>query len=174
MFAIDVSTDGMSIPEVLIATTKAVEIAERRSVRKLLTWLRRQLLSVIAKQAGVPQKALSDNRRIKIKHDALSGMIWIGTNPLEAHRTGKVAYHRRMRGARVGRRQFAGSFAQKGPFGPVVLQRKGRSRYPIEAPTVELDNVAQANLDRLAARGQKRFVELFQSELNYALTVEGR
>jgi len=147
---------------------KPVRRAITRALRKTARWVNARIARSVAQAANIPQKAV--RARLSVRVGKEEAMVWLGTNPIPAHRLGTVRWSRRMRGARAGRRLFPGSFAWgPNPDKPLVWHRTGKSRLPIEKETVEIDPVAQEQARRLRMQALKRLREVLRQELNYEL-----
>lgn len=151
----------------------AVERAQRRALRKLSTWLKRQVLRVAAAGSGIPQKWFQSAMRYYVTMTDSGISVWIGTNEIKAHRLGKVQWNRKMKGARVARRSWAGSWSWgRGKTGPAVMYRTGASRLPLDVATVAIHNQVLGRLQSLQSEAAARFETLLRQELNYALNLE--
>jgi hypothetical protein len=174
-FAID-ATGALAQARAEIGSLPAkVTRAKGRALRKLMTWLQRQVLREAAAAAGVTQKALKAALRYRATRSAERIDIWIGTNPIAAHHLGTVRWTRRMRGARVGRRLFPGSFAVNGPRTgghTVVFERVDARRYPIAKVMVPIDAAIRRRVAGMTEEIAERFARIMTQELRYALTVE--
>ena len=158
------------------AMPKRIDLARKRALRKLMTWLKRQVLREASRAAGVSQKTMRAALRYRATRNEAGINIWIGTNPLKAHYLGAVRWTRRMKGARAGRRLFPGSW-HWGPgskTGKAVMQRVGADRLPIEPAEVEIHEAISQRLAGMQDEIAERFERLMLQELNYALNVEGR
>ncbi|SFD67948.1 hypothetical protein SAMN05660831_02092 [Thiohalospira halophila DSM 15071] len=150
-------------------SSRAVEAAAARAASKTARWLRGQISRSVAKEFNVSSRAIGKNR-IVTSQDRKRGeaKLWIGTIDVPVHHLGRVEWSRRMRGARVGRRQFRGSFAPWGDGYP-VFRRSSKKRLPINVETISIHEAAQETVDRLTARASRRFGVLLQQELNYEM-----
>lgn len=153
---------------------EGVDRAKKRALRKVGTWLKRQVLRAASVASAIPQKWFNQAMRYRVTASPEGLTVWIGTNPVKAHRLGRVRWTPRMDGARVGKRSFPGSWSWgRGKTGPAVMYRTGASRLPIDVETVEIHPAILARLESLQAEAAERFETLLRQELNYALTVEG-
>lgn len=150
---------------------RGVERAVNRALRKTGRWLRTQLARAVAQDARIPVSRFRRMRvSLRFRNADWQASLWLGTNPLAAHKLGKVRWTRRMRGARVGRRQFPGAFAWgPNPDRPRVFKRRSSSRLPIKVVTVSIDEAAQENARRLERRAMQRFRTVLRQELRYEL-----
>lgn len=169
---------------------RGVDRARRRAIAKLLTWVQRQVLRAVSAASGLPQKKFRALARFSAKKSTSETIhIWIGTNPVAAQFLGSVTWNRRMRGARVGKRSFPGSWSW-GPgskTGSAVMERAGgfyaydspisgpqetRNREGIREVKVPIDPPVRVSLERLVPDIAARFETLMAQELRYALQVE--
>lgn len=151
------------------------ELAQRRALKKLATWLKRQVLRAASQAAGIPQKWFESAMRyyVTVTPDGLS--VWTGTDPVKAHRLGKVRWTKRMAGARAGRRPYPGTWSWgRGKTGPAIMQRLGSRRLPIATVIEPIHDPILARLQGLQAEATARFERILTQELNYALNVEAR
>lgn len=167
------------------ASAKPIRKATNRAAKKTTQWLRRQIARIASQHLGIQQKLFADARikvRIDNGKDALGeAVVWIGTEPMDAHQLGTVRWTRRQRGAKAGRKLFPGSFAHdsEGPIfrrsdEPKRTMRKGRykgkKRQPIEKEQIEIDPVISENVLRMERRAGERYLALLAQEMNYELS----
>jgi hypothetical protein len=178
--AITIDTKG-SLNRVAAAIGRLPQASERamsRALRKLSTWLKRQALRAASQAAEIPQKFFERALRyhVAIEKDGATPVglsVWIGTNPVKAHRLGVVRWTRRMQGARVGKRSYPGSWSWgRGKTGPAVMFRHGDKRLPLGVETEEPHDPVLARLRGLQDEAGRRFDRLLTQELNYALNHE--
>lgn len=157
---------------------RASERAMTRALRKLTTWLKRQVLRAAAQASAIPQKFFQRAMRYYVTVDKFGGApsgvsVWIGTDPIKVHRLGSTRWNRRMRGARVGRLGYPGTWSWgRGKTGPAVMYRTGESRLPIDVEREEIHPAVFARLQQIQDEATERFERLLTQELNYALNVE--
>lgn len=151
-----------------------VERARKRALRKLGTWINRQVLREVARENNVAQKVIKDLKRYRATVSATGITVWIGTNPVKAHHLGKVLWTPRMQGARVGRRSFPDtwSWSEAARTKGLVMRRTSRDRLPIEVVRVPIHDQTAAAVNRLMPDINQRFETLMRQELNYALNIE--
>lgn len=154
----------------------ALERARRRALKKLSTYVQRQVLREAAKAADVTQKLIKSLLRFRasLKEDSLG--IWLGLNPIPVHYLGTVTWSRKMPGAKVGARSFPGSWSWKeckvkGLEGK-VMRRTGADRLPIEKVTLPIYTQVQARLQAILPDIRARHEKLLLQEMRYAL-IEG-
>lgn len=159
---------------------KKVDVARRRALRKLKTWVERQVLKAVSESIGTTQKTIKALSRFRSREATDGGLdIWIGTNPIDVHHLGTVRWTRRMVGARVGRRSYPGTFSWgeqgKTKFTQTrVFEREGSSRLPIRVVEEWVDDIVRRRIESLTADIAQRFETLMLQELRYALEVDGR
>lgn len=175
-FQIDPQGTLKTVAKTLSKMPQQVEKAQRRAMRKLMTWLKRAVLRAAAKAAGTTQKVMRKNLRYDpvLSKDRKGISIWVGTNPLKAHRLGVVRWTRRMKGARAGRRLFEGAWSW-GPgskTGRAIMERLGDERLPIEVVTVEIHDAVDRAIRQLLPEINSRFETIMLQELNFAINVE--
>lgn len=158
----------------------ASERAMKRALRKLSTWLRRQVLRAASQASGIPQKFFKQSMRyhtavVREGGSPVGVQVWVGTNPIPAHRLGAVRWTRRMQGARVGRRSYPGSWSWGyGKTGRAVMRRRGAGKLPIDRVDEHVHDPVVAALRAIETEARRRFERLLVQELNYALNVEAQ
>ena len=156
----------------------ASERAMGRALRKLSTWLKRQVLRAASAASRIPQTFFQRAFRYHVVIDkdgsTPTGVsVWIGTNPIKAHRLGVVRWNRRMKGARVGRKGYPGAWSWgRGKTGPAVMSRAGDARLPLVVETEAPHPAVLARLQQIQGDAETRFERLLTQELNYALNHE--
>jgi hypothetical protein len=176
-----IDVDGPSLRRVVAAFDRMPEAAARamfRANRKLETWLKRVCVRAASQAAGFPQKYWLQALRFYIQPIMANGIpvavsVWIGTNPVPVHRLGTVQWTRRMKGARVNRKQYAGSWRRlDSKTSRAVMRRTSPERLPIERIEEPPHDPVQSALSAVAEQGGRRYERLLARELNYALNVE--
>jgi hypothetical protein len=110
--------------------------AQARAMKRLLTWVQREILRELSAVTGATQNRLKALVRYRASpvpgRDAIE--VWIGTNPIKVHHLGAVTWRRRMTGARVGRKTYPGTWAWTKPkkTAPAVMRRTGTWRGKVE------------------------------------------
>lgn len=180
---IRIRTDN-SIADVIAqfeATAKQIETAKKRAFRKLRTWVQRQVFRAVANAVGTSQKTIKSLSRVNAQISSREGAlyVWIGTDPIKARYLGKVRWSRRMKGARVGRRLFPGTWSW-GPgskTGSAVMQRIGDyhagSGEGIEEVRVPIHEEVEQAIESLMPKVDARLISLMRQELNYEVNVRG-
>lgn len=155
--------------------------ARRRALRKLMTWLSRHVLRTVSGATAITQRTLKTLMRVQdsLTEDGIT--IWIGTNPIPAHRLGTIRWTRRMQGARAGRRLFPGTWswpAARRTAGLVMERtgRFGRRNNPalerIDRVDVPIDTQVRRAIDGLMPEIEQRYQTLMLQELRYQLLRE--
>lgn len=158
---------------------RGVERARMRAHRKLVVWLRRQVLRAMAAAAEVPQKTFLALLRFRTSMTGDGSIsVWIGTNPIAAHHLGTVTWSPKMKGARAGARMFAGTWSwvdnPGAKTGPAIMRRAGPERMPIESVKIAIHQAVAAKLEAMQGEIGERYRTLLAQELRYALEIEGR
>lgn len=144
----------------------AMQNAWRRTVRKTANWIKGQTVKAVSAETGIAQHVL--RRRVRFYHRPKDAKVWLGLNPLNAHRLGRVRQTRR--GVTAGRQHFPGAWVmkKKGPQGP-VFRRVGSGRLPIERVAFDWDAPGEAAFRDVCARAGERLLVIFRQEVNYEL-----
>lgn len=152
--------------------------AWRRTLRKTGVWIKSQTAKAVSKETKIPQKVLRARINYYSKWNA-TGKVWLGLNPLEAH---KIAYgqaHNAGRGVTVGRNRFPGAWmmpVRAGQAGQrrytgkeIVMQRIGKSRLPIEKVMFDWEQSGRKSLEIVAERVKERLMVILEQEVNYEI-----
>jgi len=168
-------------------------IAIKRAVRKATQYALREAASQVAAETRIPRRALTESGKGKRIHarglegnDNISprGYIWIGYNPIGASRVGKP--RQTLKGTRVGKHEFPGSFVATMPSGfrsSFHRTRKARrvpadnrwgitTSLPIEEDVVPLQGAREA-AKRVQLLARIRLRQLMAQELNFQINVRG-
>jgi hypothetical protein len=174
---------------------EVVRKAVRRALRKTAQWIYRQIAREIQQATGINQKALKPRARITIVEKSLYANIWFGLDPIEAHRAGRARQTRR--GVSVGRAyRFDSAFLANADFGKsgkaerkvwrrtirgagsteasrrVLRNEELAGRFPLELLKVPVYEAAEQVFARHRNGARKRYQQILQQEINYALNVE--
>lgn len=187
---VKINTTGIvTLADAFGATTKQMRKAEVRALNKTLRWVLKNVVRNISKEAKVAQKLIRQRvRAFKATARNRSGRVWAGLDPIAAHRLGKVRQLKRG-GVRAGRHKFNDAFIHTSSRGNVtIFQRTGeakrttkRGRYagtgikrePVERVELELDNVnIREVLDEWFGKANKKFLQIFASELRYETVIK--
>lgn len=167
--------DGLSrVSGTFARLPQRTDRAIARALRKLATWLKRQVLRAASEASAIPQRFFQRAMRYYVTLTPVGLSVWIGTNPIKAHRLGAVRWTRRMTGARAGRKLYPGSWSwgARGKTGPAILSRTSPKRLPIKIETEQPHAAVLDRLQQVEADAAARFDRLLTQELNYALNVE--
>lgn len=144
--------------------------AAYRAINKTLKWLDTQGRRAVAKEFGLPVRAMTRAKRIKRVNATsrrLSGILWLGIAPVKAAYFGKPRQLKK--GAKAGKKTFPGAFVATMRSGHIgIFRRKGKSRLPIREVRVPLQG-AQGIVSSIARQADKRLLTIFQQELSYEL-----
>jgi hypothetical protein len=174
-FSIDSQGTIERVRHLLTAMPEGVERARKRALRKLMTWLQRQVLRAASQASEIPQKTLKVLLRYSAKHTEDGGIrIWVGADPIKVHHLGTVRWTPAMKGARAGKRSFPGtwSWGAGSRTGPAIMRRTGDARLPIEPVTREVYQPIYTRLEGMQPEISARYERLMLQELNYALRYE--
>jgi len=156
----------------------SMQAAWRRTLRKTGVWIKSQTAKAVSKETKIPQKVLRARISYYSKWDG-TGKVWLGLNPLEAHRIAYGQAHNAGRGVTVGRNRFpgawmmpvyAGKSGQRRYTGKeIVMQRIGKSRLPIEKVMFDWEQSGRKSLEIVAERVKERLMVILQQEVNYEI-----
>lgn len=164
-----------------------VQKAINRALKKLMTWIRREVARGIQRGANVSQRSIKGRFKTTLITDQGVAQLWVGLNPLPAHAVGSARQNRR--GTRVRGNTFEGAF-YKAVYGSEkkVYRRKFRGmgsttkakasgarsdgRFPLEVMKIDIAEIGEQTATRIRTRGEARFKKLLDQELNYALSHE--
>lgn len=150
------------------ATLEQIDKARVRAVRKLRKWLQTQLARELAAAVGTQQKALKPRFHNSMYRDGRTiwASIWIGVNPIDAHRTGRPRQLKK--GVRVHQNFFDKAFFVN-VYGdePKVWQRKGKSRFPVIKVQVPIVEAMREILPKYAAPAAAKLAVIFEHELKF-------
>jgi hypothetical protein len=127
--------------------------AQSRAMKRLLTWVQREILRELSAVTGATQKTLKALVRYRASpvpgRDAIE--VWIGTNPIKVHHLGKVVWKRKMSGARVGRRHYPGAWSWPRPIrtAPAVMHRLSARRGDIAPVTEPIHDAVRARIEQI-------------------------
>jgi len=147
--------------------SSAMQAAWRRTLRKTAAWIKSQTAKEVSGATKIPQKVIK-NRLYFFLRSADTGKIWLGLNPVEAHRIGTVS--KTSKGMRAGRMTFEGAWRQttRNPDGP-LYRRTGKARTPFEAVTVGWSDSGDPAFRRAAKLCEARLMVILKQEVNYEI-----
>lgn len=158
-------------------TTAAVARAEVRAVNKTARWLRTHILRQVARETGIPQKALKRRFRVPItakraRAGRAVAKFWaglLGVDPMSLGKTGR----RTRAGYRVGRHLFAGAFRAyfssryAGRGG--IYKRTGPRRGPLVRQYIPIDSETETAIQRVLPRANRELFKRLKQEINFEM-----
>lgn len=173
-------------------TPAQAEAAWRRTLRKTGNYMKTLVGREVSKEKQIPLKVLRDRLNFYLKSPS-TAKVWLGLNPIEAHRLAYGAGARqRGNGVTAGRHRFSGAWLmpvhaktadgnkyqrvreRKRRGGgtiiqgkTIVMERDGRGRLPISKVTYEWAASGDAALRRATSKIEERLLVILQQELNY-------
>ncbi|MCA8330366.1 phage tail protein [Burkholderia cepacia] len=145
----------------------AMQAAWRRTLRKTGAWIRSQTAKEVSGATGIQQKLLRQ-RMYFFMRSLDTGKVWLGINPLEAHRLGAV--RRTKKGMRAGRSLFEGAWRKtKAQPDGAIYRRTGKARTPFEVVTVEWSQTGDPAFRRAARVCEARLMTVLRQEVNYEI-----
>lgn len=151
----------------LLASPRDVQRAERRSLKRTITWVRKQMLREGSREFRVPQARLKEARRSTVSTADDGARAWLGMSPI---RTGYLGAPRQQkRGARVGKHSFPGAFVASRDSGYTgIFTRRGKSRLPIEEQVVKAEHgITDSFMRWLADNADQRLLREFTQNLEF-------
>jgi hypothetical protein len=148
-------------------SSSAMQAAWRRTLRKTAAWIKSQTGKEVSRGTQIPQRAIRQ-RLYFFMRSADTGKVWLGLNPVEAHRLGSVRETKK--GMRAGRFTFDGAWRQTKakPDGP-IYQRTGKARTPFEVVTVDWSKTGDPAFRRAAKMCEARLMTILKQEVNYEI-----
>ncbi|WGS50846.1 phage tail protein [Paraburkholderia sp. D15] len=168
MDALKVEIDTAQVTAALQGlSASAMQAAWRRTLRKTAAWIKSQTGKEVSKGTLIPQKVIR-KRLYFFMRSADTGKVWLGLNPVEAHRLGSVRETKK--GIRAGRFTFDGAWRQTKakPDGP-IYRRTGKSRTPFEVVTVDWSKTGDPAFRRAAQLCEERLMTILKQEVNYEI-----
>ncbi|MHB8149984.1 MAG: hypothetical protein ACYDIB_07455, partial [Desulfobulbia bacterium] len=175
------------------ATTKMVETARLRALRKTVKWFGGQILRAVAREERMPLRALQNRVFVhQVKPGAESASVFVGTAPVDATRFGNPV--QTPKGVRVGRQSYRGAFLGRiytgtekvwirqasrfhDPARYPTRHRTGNrgafsdsglmGRFPVVKAAVPINGTAETVARQLEGDVRPQFLNAFQHELNY-------
>lgn len=144
-----------------------MQAAWRRTLRKTAAWIKSQTAKEVSRATRIPQKVIK-NRLYFFLRSADTGKVWLGLNPVEAHRIGTVS--KTSKGMRAGRLTFEGAWRQskRNPEGP-LYRRTGKAHSPFEKVTVDWSDSGDPAFRRAAKLCEARLLVILRQEVNYEI-----
>ncbi|AEA61353.1 MULTISPECIES: phage tail protein [Burkholderia] len=145
----------------------AMQSAWRRTLRKTAAWIKSQTAKDVGRATGIQQKVIRQRTYFYMR-SADSGKVWLGLNPIGAHRLGAV--RRTRKGIRAGKTLFEGAWrmTEKAPDGP-VFRRTGKGRTPIEVVRFDWAHEGDPAFRRAARACEERLLAVLRQEVNYEI-----
>ena len=171
--------------------------AVNRAVKKTARWLRTHSMRDLSKELNIKQAPLKSRFIVGTDPKKPSeAKIWIGLLAIGAHDIGRASQNQA--GVRVANRQYDGAFYQA-VYGSekkvyirarrnrimqhdVVREQRRRKyrainqnlkgRFPVQVVGVEIKDVADRVIQRYEARVNKRYREILEHELKFAIDLE--
>ena len=142
-------------------------LAWRRTLRKVSHWAKGQVAKAVAADTRIPQKVLRQRVYFFLRSRD-SGKVWLGLNPVEAARLGKVRQTRK--GVTVGRHRFAGAWtmSKRDPDGK-VYKRSGEARLPYAEVKMDWEQAGEAAFERIAEKIEDHLLHILRQEVNYEI-----
>lgn len=169
---------------------KAMLSAERRAINKVLRWLKTHTARTISTQERIALKAVRQRLKVyPIKGNSTKGKMWLGLNPIEASRLGRVSAGKSV--ISVACRRYIGAFhkqvygAQKeiwirkaskhydpALYFPLKKSRGGTpedpNRFPLVKAKAEIES-ARHHFTRWLKDAEERLLVFLQQEVNYEI-----
>lgn len=170
---------------------KAMMAAERRAINKVLNWLKTHTARTISGEERIALKAVRQRMQVyPIKGNGTKGKLWLGLNPIEASRIGRVNAGKT--GVSVAGRRYTGAFYQQvyGSNRDVWIRKASKSydpalyfpqksrggwiedslkhRFPVVKAKVEIES-ARRHFDRWLKDAEARLLVVLQQEVNYEI-----
>lgn len=150
----------------MLATPTEVHKAERRAMKRTITWARKQMLRAGSESFGVPQSRLKKAQRSAMVVRDGGGRVWFGTKPLRSGYAGTPRQQKRA--AKVGKHKFPGAFVATMASGYTgIFKRVGKSRLPIREHVIKSEGITDSFMQWLAAHADQRLLEQFVSDLEF-------
>ncbi len=176
---------------------RKVELALKRTLRDVSRFAEKQVLRILANEAGVTQRLIKQLDRVKVSLrepgsrglDRWRLVVWVGLNDISAHYLGKPV--QTTSGVRTGRWQWPGAFVFQPANttrnlvfkrSPNARQRKQRSRksgwvmwmaLPVEKVGLPIEQQAHEAIARIESDILNHFQVVMQRQLNFAFNIEG-
>jgi hypothetical protein len=196
---LDVADITRELTDHLQGLESKVEKAIDRAIVKTARWLRTHSVKEIGKALGIKNSVIRNRYRFRKvgEGNAQKVDIWVGLLAIAAHEAGKPVQNKV--GTRAAGREFKSAFIAKifnseervfirsaanekqnhttlsNPQERKIqrfMPEKLKGRFPVEVVGVDILEVSLEVLERYEKRINKRYSEILQQELNYALNVK--
>lgn len=115
--------------ELSVSCGQALRQANQKALQATLKTLKKETQLALAKKYRAPLKAFS--KRIKVKCQQQSGVLWVGLNPVDVTKLGKP--QQLSTGVKVNQRVYPSSFIAVMPnYKQGAFKRVGKRRLPIQ------------------------------------------
>jgi len=194
---IDLGADTQSITSGLPNIDGKVAKAVHRATKKAAQWLVTHSIREMAKELGIKQAPLKE--RFIVDSQKSNVHIWVGLLEIGAHHIANPQQN--SAGVKVGKEQYDGAFYKTvyGSEGRVYIRAKrnrafkhsvvrqrrrlyphydhsfmteNKGRFPVQTIGISIEEVGEEVLGRYERRLNKRYKEILEQELHYALKVE--
>lgn len=170
----------------LEALPQQVRRAEHRAVRTTVRQTNKDVLRLLSKATGVPQKILKARRRVipdnprPAQKDRPRGSVWGGLYPIPAALVATRAQLARAAtgksgkgGIRIKGHRYANAFWMKAGDQVRVVRRVGRDRFPIEEVNIPIE-VDPSQVGSVRGVIPERLQRAMRKELKFEVRVKGR
>ncbi len=157
-----------------------LRLARYRTLRKLEAWASTHIARDLSDIADAKLKSLRSRLKTRVTQQGDKMSVWVGLNPIAAHRLGTARQTKR--GVSVRSHRFKSAFMYKG----IALRRissansdeseefdidrgnmEGYPRFPLAKVGKKIDHQGQQAIKRINAMLAQRFEEIFTRELAY-------
>lgn len=171
MIGVEINAEEFRLlSERLGATEEIANKALVSSINRVQRWVVTQSARAAAKAAAAPVASVRARARIRFADKGdISGSIWIGLNPVGAHR---LRPRQTKAGVSAGKHRLPGAFIATGKSGkPIVFKREGRARLPIEKQEIEIEAAARPAIEnQVWPLAQKRLLDEFTRQLRFRMS----
>lgn len=183
--------DARKLEQFRQAAPKEAADAQRRAINKTLRWLRTHMSRAISRRDRIAVTAVRQRlSAYAIRPGGKQGKLWLGLDPLEASRLGKV--RQTATGVSVAGRRFRGAFYQKVyggkpdvwirthskhfstsaypgvAMGGPAIDEGMAGRFPVAKVKVSIEDVRE-EFEQWVDRAAERLAVVLQQEMRYAM-----
>lgn len=170
MIGIDLKIEEAALREVMNNADQKSFFAMADAVKKTSRWLSRQIATAIARETLLPKKALQPRIFTRINQKQLTGLLWIGLNPISPRHAGKLTQEEW--GVSAGEYFFKGAFIARAHNSPdLIWRRVGSSRFPIKREFIEIEDTSLRVIQRFERQAQHFFLKRLREALHYRLNL---
>ncbi|QND83770.1 Uncharacterized protein ChrSV_1543 [Chromobacterium vaccinii] len=145
---------------------EAIRQAWRRALRKTGEWVKTHVARQLSGELKIPAKVLKQRLYFFLR-SLMEGKVWLGINPLEAARLGRVRQTRT--GVTAGRHRFPGAWVMKYRDPNGVYRRTGSERGHYAKVMFEWDDAAERVFRQVAAQAEARLLVVLEQEIRWEL-----